>query len=114
MLYQAYQFYSDVMAPARNFAALGLNATAPFNGQGGGPWVRKFAAACELVSRARLSHTRPAYGIQSVRVGNRDAAVTEEALAATPFGTLLHFKNCLLYTSPSPRDRTRSRMPSSA
>ena len=25
-----------------------------------------------------------------------------------------HFENCLLYTSPSPRDRTRSRMPSSA
>ena len=36
-------------------------------------------------SRARLSHTRPAYGIHR-RVGNRDAAVTEEALAATPFG----------------------------
>ena len=26
----------------------------------------------------------------------------------------LGFKDCLLYTSPSPRDRTRSRMPSSA
>ena len=25
-----------------------------------------------------------------------------------------HFCHCLLYTSPSPRDRTRSRMPSSA
>ena len=25
-----------------------------------------------------------------------------------------HFYACLLYTSPSPRDRTRSRMPSSA
>ena len=25
-----------------------------------------------------------------------------------------HIKLCLLYTSPSPRDRTRSRMPSSA
>ena len=25
-----------------------------------------------------------------------------------------HITNCLLYTSPSPRDRTRSRMPSSA
>ena len=24
------------------------------------------------------------------------------------------FSSCLLYTSPSPRDRTRSRMPSSA
>ena len=28
-------------------------------------------------------------------------------------GCTLH-NNCLLYTSPSPRDRTRSRMPSSA
>ena len=27
---------------------------------------------------------------------------------------ILGFKTCLLYTSPSPRDRTRSRMPSSA
>ena len=27
---------------------------------------------------------------------------------------LAQIKNCLLYTSPSPRDRTRSRMPSSA
>ena len=25
-----------------------------------------------------------------------------------------HIERCLLYTSPSPRDRTRSRMPSSA
>ena len=25
-----------------------------------------------------------------------------------------YYKSCLLYTSPSPRDRTRSRMPSSA
>ena len=31
--------------------------------------------------------------------------------AAEKFGTLF---GCLLYTSPSPRDRTRSRMPSSA
>ena len=28
--------------------------------------------------------------------------------------TQVHFIICLLYTSPSPRDRTRSRMPSSA
>ena len=27
---------------------------------------------------------------------------------------LVHYGVCLLYTSPSPRDRTRSRMPSSA
>ena len=28
--------------------------------------------------------------------------------------TLTQYEICLLYTSPSPRDRTRSRMPSSA
>ena len=32
-----------------------------------------------------------------------------------PMGGQYHwFSGCLLYTSPSPRDRTRSRMPSSA
>ena len=31
------------------------------------------------------------------------------------YEAIIHFhKDCLLYTSPSPRDRTRSRMPSSA
>ena len=27
---------------------------------------------------------------------------------------LAHYRNCLLYTSPSPRDKRQSRMPSSA
>ena len=36
-----------------------------------------------------------------------DFAETEDADAIESY-------NCLLYTSPSPRDRTRSRMPSSA
>ena len=31
-----------------------------------------------------------------------------------PSGTAVRFEPCLLYTSPSPRDRTRSRMPSAA
>ena len=33
---------------------------------------------------------------------------------AKKFGTPAYCYSCLLYTSPSPRDRTRSRMPSSA
>ena len=32
----------------------------------------------------------------------------------TPQERFTQHKTCLLYTSPSPRDRTRSRMPSSA
>ena len=40
-----------------------------------------------------------------------DAAVDEALAAGIPVITA---NTCLLYTSPSPRDRTRSRMPSSA
>ena len=37
-----------------------------------------------------------------------------DGLQATDQGTGVPSGGCLLYTSPSPRDRTRSRMPSSA
>ena len=33
---------------------------------------------------------------------------------ATPQGETVYSRNCLLYTSPSPRDKRQSRMPSSA
>ena len=39
---------------------------------------------------------------------------TGNFLIKAPFARYKYFKPCLLYTSPSPRDRTRSRMPSSA
>jgi polyhydroxyalkanoate depolymerase len=100
MLYQTYQFYSDAMVPARNFAQLGLSAITPFAGDANGTWLRKFGAACELVSRSRLTHTRPAYGIHTVHTGNREVQVTEEALASTPFGTLLHFKKDIDQAQP--------------
>ena len=33
---------------------------------------------------------------------------------SSPFGRIGDYRICLLYTSPSPRDRQKSRMPSSA
>ena len=39
---------------------------------------------------------------------------TIQANAGDTFTSAENFTICLLYTSPSPRDRTRSRMPSSA
>lgn len=92
MLYQAYQFYSDAMIPARGLAQLGITALAPFSTNGNGTWLGNFTATCELISRATLTHTRPPFRIDPVRVGNRDVPVIEEPLAVTPFGTLLHFK----------------------
>ena len=38
-----------------------------------------------------------------------------DTLAQFAFDSIIaNYEDCLLYTSPSPRDRTRSRMPSSA
>ena len=53
------------------------------------------------------------------RLDARGAGTIGEALKAqlnekVRFVAMIMDKSCLLYTSPSPRDRTRSRMPSSA
>jgi len=100
MLYQAYQLCSDAMVPARGFAELGLRAMVPLMSNGNGKWIGNFAAACELLARAKLSHSRPSYGIDTVRVGNREVEVTEEPLAVTPFGTLLRFKKDIEQEQP--------------
>ena len=47
--------------------------------------------------------------------GIRATFTTQVIEAPIPFNAVVpHWTGCLLYTSPSPRDRTRSRMPSSA
>jgi len=91
MLYLAYQTQSDIMAPVKAWATMALAA----GGQpllGDNPVIRNLTAAYDLISRTGLTHTRPPFGITSVRVGNRDVEVHEEAAFSTPFGTLLHFK----------------------
>ena len=50
--------------------------------------------------------------IMMTAYGDVDTAVSAMRLGAYDF--IAKPFNCLLYTSPSPRDRTRSRMPSSA
>ena len=49
----------------------------------------------------------------SARFG-KDYPTLREVVAAGALTRLGEAAACLLYTSPSPRDRTRSRMPSSA
>jgi polyhydroxyalkanoate depolymerase len=64
------------------------------------PWWSRMGAAYELVARTGLTHHRPAYGIDHVRIGERDVAVREESADQTPFGTLLRFKKDLDTTQP--------------
>jgi polyhydroxyalkanoate depolymerase len=91
MLYLAYQTQSDIMVPVRAWAAMAV-ASGGSSLLAENSAARNLTAAYELIARAGLSHTRPAFGIGSVTVGNREVEVSEEAAAATPFGTLLHFK----------------------
>lgn len=100
MLYLAYQTQADLMLPVRAFAKAGLDFLGTFAPASNSHTVRNLTAAYELVTRARLTHTRPPYGIESVHVGNREVAVTEEALDVTPFGTLLRFKKDLSVSQP--------------
>jgi len=54
--------------------------------------VRRPSASYELFALTALSHRRPAFGIDTVKVGGHATAVQEEAVHRTPFATLLHFK----------------------
>jgi poly(3-hydroxybutyrate) depolymerase len=93
MLYQAYQAHSDIMVPVRAFAnAAAQNGHVRLNGSARPSMVSNLTAAYELISRAGLTHVRPPYAIDTVTVGNREVAVTEEIADRTPFGTLLRFK----------------------
>ena len=118
MLYQAYQSQSDLMSPLRLWAQMtssqlstqqagntlmaqliGLSTLLP---QSDTPSSRsKMAAAMEVFSRMRLTHSRPPYGITSVVSGGEEVAVTEEVKMTAPFGTLLHFKKDMPSHSPT-------------
>lgn len=98
MLYQAYQLQSDLMSPMRLLAQ--ATSASLWLRQTEGSMLRKISAACEVVSRMRLTHSRPAYGITSVTVGNDTLPVTEERTLRLPFGTLLHFKKEGVHSQP--------------
>ncbi|MBT9456770.1 MAG: polyhydroxyalkanoate depolymerase [Burkholderiaceae bacterium] len=90
MLYQAYQMQSDLMSPLRLMAqhmaaSLWFQKTEKTT-------VRTLAAACDVVSRLRLTHARPAYDITEAIVDGQPVPVTEVPVQQLPFGTLLHFR----------------------
>jgi len=90
MMYQAYQFQSDLISPLR-LAAQHLSASLWLK-ETEGSLMRKVAAACDVISRMRLTHSRPPYKIDQITVGERAYAVTEETVLTLPFGTLLRFR----------------------
>jgi len=90
MLYRAYQTNADLLSPSR-LAAQYLGS-ALWRSKADRSLTRRIAAAMEVYSRMRLTHTRPPYGIDSVLVDGEEVAVHEEPALVAPFGTLLHFR----------------------
>jgi poly(3-hydroxybutyrate) depolymerase len=91
MLYQVYQFQDDLVGPFRELARFWMsfgNWGAGSVGQGA---AQHFLAAMELISRFKLSHERPDFGIGEVMSGNTLTPVREEVALSLPFGNLLHF-----------------------
>jgi poly(3-hydroxybutyrate) depolymerase len=92
MLYQAYQLQYEWLGPMQHAARFGaalLNHPLYMPVQTSA--TRKLAAAWEVFSRLRLTHQRPAFGIDSVRVGEREVPVHEVAVHGEDFCTLQRF-----------------------
>ena len=92
-MYQAYQAQSDLMWPLRTLARYAAPVfQAPAFALAGGGQARQTAAACKVLELAEVTHKRPPWNIDSVRVKGDSVAVTEEVAARTPFATLLRFR----------------------
>lgn len=94
MKYAAYQTHSDWMRPLHFFAGTTAGVFERPS-QSVFEWMmpmRMLTAACAVVDLVRLTHQRPAFGIDSVVLGDRRLKVREEVAQRTPFGTLLRFR----------------------
>ncbi len=93
MLYLAYEAQRSALLPARLAAGMTRAAleTLPPRTAERRP-VKTLSAACLMLERAQLTHERPAFWIDSVRVGPKAYDVVEEEVHRTPFGALLHFR----------------------
>jgi len=66
MLYQAYQAHSDIMVPVRNWAGRALRTLGqPLAGIADNAVLRNLTAVYELMARAGLTHSRPAFAFMA-------------------------------------------------
>ena len=93
MLYDIYQAHAAMSQPMRRLSRgfAGMMHAMP-GMRDNSLLLRNITATLDLMADAEITHVRPPFGIDSVRVGNRMVAVSEEVAAASPFCSLLHFR----------------------
>ena len=84
--------------------------------KGGDKEVIRLRVVYEAGTKHHENPVVPAAVNSLLKEGTKKRSAAQIADELDFYGAFLHteINNCLLYTSPSPRDRTRSRMPSSA
>ena len=93
MLYQIYDWQRAAMEPWRVFARAANEIYGhPDSPLSYLPGSRNVAAAFDLMTRLTQHYARPPFGVDTVRIGARDYAVTEVYDIEKPFCRLLHFR----------------------
>lgn len=98
MLYDAFDLQSDMAEQMRGWGRLLDSAWTPWASFG--QPMNWMSAGARMMMRTGLTFARPAYGIESVMVGNREVTVAEEKVEVTPFGTLLRFRKDIVTEQP--------------
>lgn len=87
--YQAYERLSDPVRAINGALNDGLVDVRRDAAQGNA--LGAASATCELIALMGLTHARPKFDLQPVRLRGRDFAVRQETVSAGPFASLLRF-----------------------
>ena len=98
------------LIPVAFFALLALNTNAINAANATSPTT---VAETSIPNEKRAGETEST-NVNKVKDSSEKDLKGSESITKSNDSTTMNSKDCLLYTSPSPRDRTRSRMPSSA
>lgn len=92
MLYTMFQAWTDLMALPRSAAASTLAWRDTFlHAKDDVKLSRPVFAMLDVFQGAKVTHSRPPFGIDAVLSGNARVPVREEIVLDLPFGNLLHF-----------------------
>ncbi|MEP7157595.1 MAG: polyhydroxyalkanoate depolymerase [Betaproteobacteria bacterium] len=93
MLYQVHELQRAVMEPWRWWAQASADSlSSPYSPLSYAPSANKLVAGFDLMLRLTKRYGRPAFGINHIDVGGRQADVEEKVLLDKPFCQLLNFK----------------------